>query len=527
MTSGAKGVPPSIDGYTYVSWLGGGGFADVFLYRQHLPERTVAVKVLRDSVDDEDSRRLFAAEANLMAKVSTHPNIVTIHSAGVSADRRPFLVMEYYPLAHFGERVKTGRVPFQQVLEVGVKIACAVETAHQAQIIHRDIKPANLLASDFGEPGLTDFGISAAQSDSATDESMGFSPPYAPPEILADTHPGDERSDVYSLCTTLWAMLAGHSPFELPGQRNTRADVVRRGLQEAVPALPAGTCPPSLEWALRQGMEKDPAKRPQTAKGLALMLQSVEQELGYRPTQLVLLHDRSAIESAAAVVAEVAEKTKVGKGVVVNPDGPSAAPTSTVARPPRGSGMITSVPDLPGAVGAPIAPPVSLPMPEEPPVELTVKATRAPAPTGTTEAPPSKKYPLWMWVAAGLVVIGIGVGIFLAAGSSSDDTDNTTPVASIDDGFGGNGVAAPAAVSGLAVERVGETVTVTWAHDGEGVAQFAIERTDTVGGTERTTETTFTYEGVAAGEQVCVTVTAEGDVADSAVSDAVCAEVAP
>ncbi len=527
MSSAAQGVPPSIDGYTYVSWLGGGGFADVFLYEQHLPKRTVAIKVLRESVDDDGSRRLFAAEANLMAKVSTHPNIVTIHTAGVSADRRPFLVMEYYPLPHFGERVKTGTVPFQQVLEVGVKIACAVETAHQAQIIHRDIKPANLLASDFGEPGLTDFGISAAQSDQSPDESMGFSPPYAPPEILADEHPGDGRADVYSLCATLWAMLAGHSPFERPGQRNNRAEVVGRGLHEAVPPLPPGTCPPSLEWALRQGMEKDPARRPQTARGLALMLQAAEQELGYRPTQLVLLHDRSAIESAAAVVAEVAEKTKVGKGIVVNPNGPIAAPSRTVAR-ERNSGLITSVPDLPAAVGAPLAPPVSLPMPEEPEEQHTIKVTRAVVPSGTTEAPQPRKYPAWTWVLAALLLVGIGIGIFLAAGSSNDDgPQGTGPTVSVDDGFGGGSSKAPASVTEVRVERQGELVTVSWSHDGEGVVQYAIERTDAVGGTDRTTETTFAYEGVGAGDAVCVTVTAEGETSDSAPSEVVCAEVAP
>ena len=197
----AKGVPPSISGYSFLSWLGGGGFADVFLYEEQTLTRRVAVKVLRENVDDPDLRRLFTAEANLMATLSTHPNIVTIYSAGVATDRRPYLVMEYYPLEHYGERVKRGPLHFQEVLAVGVKIACAVETAHQARIVHRDIKPANILASDFGQPGLTDFGISAAQGDDA--ESFGFTPAYAPPEVLADTSPGDARSDVYSLAASL------------------------------------------------------------------------------------------------------------------------------------------------------------------------------------------------------------------------------------------------------------------------------------------------------------------------------------
>ncbi len=97
-------APPELDGFRYVDRIGGGGFADVYRYDQTLPERQVAVKVLHRGIGGPavDS---FRSEANLMAKLSNHPSIVTIYQAGVSADHRPFLVMEMCSSAHLGSRI--------------------------------------------------------------------------------------------------------------------------------------------------------------------------------------------------------------------------------------------------------------------------------------------------------------------------------------------------------------------------------------------------------------------------------------
>src|SRR5690606_1169274 len=93
----APQAPPELPGFTYVDVLGSGGFADVFLYEQHLPRRRVAVKVLLTERISSGSVSEFTAEANVMAMLSTHPAIVTIYQAGVAADGRPYLVMEYCP----------------------------------------------------------------------------------------------------------------------------------------------------------------------------------------------------------------------------------------------------------------------------------------------------------------------------------------------------------------------------------------------------------------------------------------------
>ena len=105
--------PPVLPGFSYIHVLGSGGFADVFLYEQNMPRRQVAVKVMLSEVVNDQVRQMFQAEANLMAQLSGHPAILTVYQAGVSADGRPYLVMELCsaqpqralpPGAHLGRR---------------------------------------------------------------------------------------------------------------------------------------------------------------------------------------------------------------------------------------------------------------------------------------------------------------------------------------------------------------------------------------------------------------------------------------
>ena len=165
--------PPQLDNFDFRSLLGSGGYADVYLYEQQRPRREVAVKVLLAEGLTEAGRRQFAAEADLMAALSAHPAIVTIYGADISADGRPYLVMEYYPGSNLRARSRTERMPVAEVLRIGVQVCSAVETAHRAGIVHRDIKPANILTSRYNKPGLTDFGISASTHDAGRRRSRG------------------------------------------------------------------------------------------------------------------------------------------------------------------------------------------------------------------------------------------------------------------------------------------------------------------------------------------------------------------
>jgi serine/threonine protein kinase len=162
-------TPPEIPGLVYVQPVGSGGYADVFLYEQQMPRMNVAVKVLKGEGLTPAIRRQFADEADTMAQLADHPYIVQVFRSDTAADGRPYLVMKYYPPPNLALRARSERFTVDEVLRTGIQLASAVETAHRAGITHRDIKPANVLVSQYGAPGLTDFGIAGRGGAGAED----------------------------------------------------------------------------------------------------------------------------------------------------------------------------------------------------------------------------------------------------------------------------------------------------------------------------------------------------------------------
>ena len=118
--------PPELAGYTLIRHLGGGGFADVFLYRQKNLDRDVAVKVLLAADSSADTRRRFEAEGQVMARLSEeHQNIVPVYDAAICSDGRPYLVMQYCPRDDLSKRYKASPLPVAEVLSIGVQLAGA------------------------------------------------------------------------------------------------------------------------------------------------------------------------------------------------------------------------------------------------------------------------------------------------------------------------------------------------------------------------------------------------------------------
>lgn len=277
-------TPPVLAGYAYVRPLGAGGFADVFLYEQDMPRRLAAVKVLLADALDPEVRRAFNAEADVSARLSSHPAIVTIYQASVSADGRPYLAMEYCPDT-MSARAKRNPLPIAEVLDTGVRLAGALETAHRAGLLHRDIKPSNVLVNALGAPVLADFGIAAARAADAEGEVFAMSVPWSAPEVLREEVSGSVQSEVWSLGATLYTLLAGRSPFEVADRsHNTREQLTKRILRAKYTPIPVQAMPQQVDDVLATAMSREPGRRFESMAAFADRLRQVQYELGFAVT---------------------------------------------------------------------------------------------------------------------------------------------------------------------------------------------------------------------------------------------------
>ncbi|MCR2053037.1 protein kinase [Actinomyces bowdenii] len=335
------GTPPVIAGFTYLSDLGAGGYSTVYLFEQQMPRREVAVKVMNADVEDRTASR-FESEANLMARVSSHPAILSIYGAGVSTDGHPFLVMEYCPPPQLGAILREGPLNVPESLSTAIQIAGAVETAHRAGIVHRDIKPANILFTTYRRPVLSDFGISAMSGPEGSEELRGMSVPWAPPEQLVGMRSANPASDVYSLGATTFAMLTGRSPFEFDGVPDVY-ELSRRIVKDPLPPLGRQDAPPSLHRVLSVAMDKNPDSRYPTALAFARALQQVQAELDLPITTVDLFHEADTAATRSTRTEEDDEATHMGvfsrvevtsDGIAMRVDDPPAAhsPTSSQYR---------------------------------------------------------------------------------------------------------------------------------------------------------------------------------------------------
>lgn len=291
MVARLPSAPPILPGLSYIRPLGSGGFADVFLYEQDMPRRDVAVKVLPSDVRDAEMRRMFNAEADVLAHLSAHPSIVTVYQAGISADGRPYIVMEFCP-GSLAQRYRIERMPVDEVLTVGVKMASALESAHRAGLVHRDVKPSNILVTTFGAPVLADFGISSSLTRRTADEVLAMSIPWSAPEVIAEQTAGTVASEVWSLGATVYSLLAGHSPFERRDRgQNTKEQLRRRIARASYADITRADVPASLQVVLARSMSRDPSQRYASARDFAEALRAVQGERGLSPTPLEIAVD--------------------------------------------------------------------------------------------------------------------------------------------------------------------------------------------------------------------------------------------
>lgn len=312
MSAHTPPAPPRLSGFGYVRPLGSGGFADVYQYEQDMPRRVVAVKVLREQLGNARDRSDFEAEADAMARLSSHPSIVSIYSAGVSADGRPYLAMEYCPDS-MRERTRQNPAPLFAVLDAGVRLAGAIETAHQSGILHRDIKPSNVLLTATGRPALTDFGISILQGGFASESrEQALSIPWSAPEVVTGKTTGTIASEVWSLGATLYTFAAGFSPFEHPDRsQNTQSKMTARISQAKYNPIPGAQGYELFDALLRKAMHVNPEHRFSSMREFGEALRQLQRSYGYDATPFDLVEASMVAPAAMTTGARVPVATTV------------------------------------------------------------------------------------------------------------------------------------------------------------------------------------------------------------------------
>ena len=268
---------PTLSGLRLLRPLDLGGTAAVYLYEQEGLNRSVAVKVALQGSMDQQTHQLFLREAKTLAKLSTHPCILSIHQALVSDDGRDCLVLEYAPGGSCKTIMLKGGMDQEGVLDLGVRMASALCCAHERGILHRDVKPSNFLITDQGLPVLADFGISSGIYGS--ERAGGLSVPWAAPEVLASRSGGSEASDIYSLGASLFGMLAGRSPYEYAYRARDENHLTQLILTAETPVLHMGEASPMLAAVLEKAMAHDRDDRYYSALEFGRALQEVQQQL--------------------------------------------------------------------------------------------------------------------------------------------------------------------------------------------------------------------------------------------------------
>jgi non-specific serine/threonine protein kinase len=328
--------------------VGQGSYGVVYRASQPAFGRTVAVKVLSTSLDD-DSRRQFDRECRALGSLSGHPHIVTLHSAGITTYGYPYLIMDYLPGGSLAARLSGGPLRWEEVIPVGIKVAGALATAHDNGILHRDIKPENILVSAYGEPQLGDFGVAKIQGGTTTTMStITGSVAHAAPEVLSGMA-ATVSSDIWSLASTLATLLAGLSPFQRPGDEGIQA-LITRILTQPPQDLRLLGVPESVCLVIEHGLAKDSWERPQTAVAFGEALQDCERSSGLAPTAMIHASQAAplplradertappAVERPAApVVAPPPEGATVrrrpGETPVTVPEGPTPLPAESPSR---------------------------------------------------------------------------------------------------------------------------------------------------------------------------------------------------
>ena len=292
-------IGASLNQYQITASLGAGGMGEVFRARDTRLNRDVALKVLpKEFASDPDRRRRFELESKTLAALN-HPNILTIHDAGVQ-DATPYLVSELLTGRTLRDELSGGALSFRKATDYALQIAQGLAAAHSKGIIHRDLKPENIFVTKEGRVKILDFGLAKLQSDLKS-EIPNFKSQADPnaPTTVQSTEVGqilgtpaymspeqarglevDKRTDVWAFGCCLFECLTGSKPFQGRSASDLIAEVLKS--EPDWSRVPAAT-PREIVTLLRRCLEKEPSRRLSSMGDIALVLEEAARTLVAAP----------------------------------------------------------------------------------------------------------------------------------------------------------------------------------------------------------------------------------------------------
>jgi len=278
--------------------LGAGGMGEV--YRAHDPrlEREVALKVLpAETLSDESARTRLLREARMASKLN-HPNICTIYEVG-EADGQAYIAMELVSGEALSERLSGERMVVDEALRLGRQMADALAHAHSNGVVHRDFKSGNVVITPEGRAKVLDFGLAARVSDTELTEATTYSVDslqlsgkiagtlaYMAPEQLKG-EPADARSDIWALGVVLFEMASGVRPFT--GKTGFElSSAILSTTPQPLPPGPGGVLPTQLQTVIDRCLEKEPARRYQSAGEVRAALETAQSSITEATRSVVL-----------------------------------------------------------------------------------------------------------------------------------------------------------------------------------------------------------------------------------------------